>query len=89
MERNSRSQKGFCSLEGRGHNGGPKERMLGGAGISEWAENMSNAREESAVEVKHAKESLEGSQIGRRREREDRLDLGGQRKEARGCDTVS
>jgi hypothetical protein len=63
--------------------------MLGGAGISEWAENVGNAREESAVEVKHAEESLEGSQIGRRREREDRLDLGGQMKEARGCHTVS
>jgi hypothetical protein len=63
--------------------------MLGGAGISEGAENMGNARKESAVEIKHAKESLEGSQIGRRREREDRLDLGGQRKETRGCDPVS
>jgi hypothetical protein len=89
MEWNSRSQKGFGSLEGRSHDWGPKKRMLGGTGISERAENVSNARKEATVEIKHAEESLEGNQIGRRREGEDRLDLGGQWEEARRCHAVS
>jgi hypothetical protein len=36
------------------------KRMLGGTGISERTENMSNGRKKSAIEVEHAKESLQG-----------------------------
>jgi hypothetical protein len=51
MEWDSRSQKGFGSVKGRVHGRGPLKRMLGGTGISERTENMSNGRKKSEIEV--------------------------------------
>jgi hypothetical protein len=51
MEWDSRSQKGFGSVKSGVHGRSPLKRVLGGTGISEWTENMSNGRKESAIEV--------------------------------------
>jgi hypothetical protein len=54
MEWNSRSQKGFCSLKGGIHGWGPLKRLLVGTGISERTQDMSNAWQETAIEIEHA-----------------------------------
>jgi hypothetical protein len=51
MEWDSRSQEGFGSVKGRVHVRSPMKRMLGGTGISERTENVSNGRKKSAIEV--------------------------------------
>jgi hypothetical protein len=76
MEGNSRGQQILCSMKGRIHGGGPLERLLTRTGISERTEDMSNARQETAIEIEHAKKTLKGRQICWRRKGEDRLHLG-------------
>ncbi len=52
------------------------ERLVARTGISERAEDMGNAREESTIEIEHAKKTLKGREIGWLREGKDRVHLG-------------
>jgi hypothetical protein len=52
------------------------ERLLTRTGISERAEDVSNAREEPTIEIEHAKKTLKGRKTGWLREGKDRLHLG-------------
>ncbi len=79
----------FGSLKGSLQLVIPGKEASAFAGICEGKQNAGKARNETMIEVDHAKETLESFDIHRLRKGENGLDTAGERRKARRCDLVA